>query len=107
MAVVENDTPKILTVWKYLYESIFINSKFLIYNYFNFEAVLAYVHWILRHKCLRLAIFLKILRQLFLRFNLIARILRHLVLRFHPKFANRYVANIYVAFFYIRINLWP
>ena len=31
MAVVENDTPKILTVWKYLYESIFINSKFLLY----------------------------------------------------------------------------
>ena len=74
------------------------------YNYLNFEAV---AHWILRHKCLRLAIFLKILRHLFLRFNLIARTLRHLILQFHPKFANIYVANIYVAFFYTRINLWP
>ena len=27
----------------------------------GYEAVLTYVHWILRHKCLRLAIFLKIL----------------------------------------------
>ena len=65
-------------------------------------AFLAYVHWILRHKCLRFAIFLTILRHLFLRFNFIARIMRHLILRFHPKFAN-----IYVAFFYTRINLWP
>ena len=93
-------------------ESIFINSKFLIYIYLNFEAVSAYVHWILRHKCLCLAIFLKILRHLFLLFNLIARILRHLILRFQHKFANIYVANIYVAnsyvaFFYTRINLWP
>ena len=93
-------------------ESIFINLKVLIYNYLTFDAVSAYVHSILRHKCLCLAIFLKILRHLFLRFNLIARILRHLILRFHPKFANIYVANIYianiyVAFFYTRINLWP
>ena len=80
-----------------MYESIFINSKFLIYNYLNFEAVSTCVHWILRHKCLRLDILLKILRHLLLRFNLIARILRHLILRFHPKFANIYVANIYVA----------
>ena len=68
---------------------------------------MAYVHCILQHKCLRSAIFLKILRHLFLRFNLIACILRHLILRFHPKFVNIYVANIYVAFFYTRINLWP
>ena len=104
MAVVENCTPK-FSMFGEIFESIFINSN--IYNYLNFEAVSAYVHWILRHKCLRLAIFLKILRHLFLRFNLIARILRHLILRFQPKFANIYVANIYVAFFYTRINLWP
>ena len=33
-----------MTVWKYIYESIFINSKFLIYNYLNCEAVSAYVY---------------------------------------------------------------
>ena len=58
-------------------------------------------------KSLRLAIFLKILRHLSLRLNSRAHILRHLILRFHPKFANIYVANICVAFFYTRINLWP
>ena len=61
MAVVENDTPKFSLFGNIFMkgESIFINSKFLIYNYLNFKAVSAYIHWILRHKCLRLAIFLK------------------------------------------------